>query len=276
MEFQDTTIPSFQDFASQYKSPGAPGMSRSQLNDLRDTWNQMYYPNAFQAALMNFQNEWQSPVNQMLRYQQAGLNPYSFQSQQSASGAQGSKPEPQFGRQQLNQEKISNALKAASSVSQVMGVAKDIYDYLKFGKDRSFYQTSLLKAQNTAQSLAIQRSEAALDWDNYWNYGSTIVPTDEYGNNVIDPNNSPRAKYMQSSTDRINGQIDQLKYLTKFLYPSQKDLNDARTALIKYQKEISEGRYDAVLNIHTGNATADSILRMIGMWLLQSSVGIRL
>ncbi len=278
MEFQDTTTPSFQDYVNQYKSPYAQGMSTSKMNDLRDTWAQMYYPNAFQAAMLNYQNEWQKPLNQMLRYQEAGLNPYSFQAQQSASGAQGAKPEPQFGRQQLNQEKISNALKAASTVTQVMSVAKDIYDYLKFGKDRSFYQTSLTKNNADAASYLAQIKEQEMAWSQYWN-GARQGYDDEgndMGFQIWDPNESPRAQYMQSSTQRINAQIGQLQYLTKFLYPSQKDLNEARKALIDYQKEISQGRYDAVLKINTGNRTADSILRMIGMWLLQSSIGIRL
>lgn len=272
MEFQDTTTPSFQQYWNDINK-GNPLYTKAQYKDAYDTWASMYYPNAFQAAMMNYQNEWQSPVNQMLRYQQAGLNPYSFQAQQSASGSQGAQLKQATGHQEMNQKAIQNAISAASSLGSLMGVAKELYDYIKFGHKQSFYRTGLLETQSTTAKIQQQREDAALAWENYWNFGSSLAPVDEDGNTVVDPHKSPRAIYMAASTNRIQMQIEQLDYIVNFLYPSQEAQNTARAALAQYQKAIMAGHNEAVLDLHTGNESADQILRMLAYWLMENSTG---
>lgn len=233
-------------------------------------WASLYYPNAFQAAMLNYQNEYEKPINQMLRYQEAGINPYAFQPQQSASGAQGSKP---GSFSQTYQDRVQNAMKAVSSLSQAAGIAKELYDYCKFGVG---IRQNDLDISGFNRSTALSRSQSAAyqaQWDQWWNTGidnssSEGTPSDHYFPGIIE--SSPRARYMEASTQRIERQVKQLDYFVDILYPSQKEALEARAALQAYQKDIQQGNYDAILNINTGNKTADSILKMLCIMLMNN------
>lgn len=269
MEFQDTTTPNFQDYQAQNRQYWR--MWHDSDKDAFMSWAQMYYPNAFQAALLNYQNEYEKPINQMLRYQEAGLNPYSFQSQQSASGSQGAAPTPSFGFQEIRNKKMQTFLNGVQDIVQIVGAAKEVYDYMNYGRNQSFYRTALSQSQAATAEIQRQRASTALDWESYWNYGSTQVPVDEYGNNVLDPKVSPRAIYMENSSQRIANQVRQLSYMVDFLYPSQVEANEARAALVEYQKEIEQGKYDAILSINTGNKNVDAFLRALCMFFVGST-----
>ena len=273
MEFTDNTTPSFQDYVQQYEripynTLTVNGIPAGQYRDLMQTWEQMYYPNAFQAAMLNYQNEYEKPINQMLRYQEAGLNPYSFQHQQSASGSQGAAPKQMLGNQELSQKRISNVISGISSISGALGVAKELYDYLAFGKERSFQQTQLTRASAEAAQFAADIKQAEAAWSNYWDFGADMAFPDHP---EWTTSKSPRATYMLASTNRIKRQIAQVDYMIKELYPSQKDANEARAALQKYQKEILAGHNDAVLNINTGNPVLDSIFKFL-MYLVSENL----
>lgn len=267
MEFIDNITPTF----DQYLPTQLEAQNRwmvgknTRTADNYNQWAQLYYPNAFQVAMLNYQNEYEHPLQQMLRYQQAGLNQYAFQPSQSASGSQGSKPGSELPRQQLNQQKISNALKAVSTVSQAMSVAQEIYDYINFGKGIS--ENNLLMTQYNSEAAYYKALEASSNakWTQFWNEG--VDNGTEVGTLISD---SPRAKYMQSSTNRINAQISQLNALVDIIYPSQSAANSARAALNLYQKELMQGNYDAILKINTGNATLDAIFKMLALKLLQN------
>lgn len=66
---------------------------------------------------------------------------------------------------------------------------------------------------------------------------------------------------MQQSTDRIAAQISQLETLVNMIYPSQKQANEARSALDDYKKQVLAGQKDVILQIDTGDQTADAILK---------------
>lgn len=252
MEFIDNTTPSFEQY--QQNMPYTFGATNPDKRDMFREWAQMYYPNAFQAALLNYQNEYDRPINQMLRYQEAGLNPYSFQPSQSSTGSAGSKPGVVS---QTASERIKNAISGVQTTVDAARTASELYDYLKYGRWTSYYN------MNAAQYQAsIKGAEA--DWSNYWNYGPG------YGSNAVYVEGSPRARYMEGSTQRIEAQVAQLNYLVDSLYPSQEAANQARAALQDYTKQIQQGNYDAILQIDTGNKTADTILRMLAMMLLNN------
>lgn len=255
--------PTFGQYYSQTEgqNPWTVGKNSRSADVYRD-WASLYYPNAFQASMLNYQNEYEKPINQMLRYQEAGLNPYSFQAQQSASGAQGSKPGA-FAA--TTQDKVQNALKAASTLSSAVGIAKELYDYCQFGfgirqNEKAISASNLIRAQSEAS-----KAQSEADWSLYWNYGQDFGPNAPY------VQGSPRARYMEVSTNRIDRQVKQLDYFVDTLYPSQKEALEARAALQEYQKEIQQGNYDAILNINTGNKTADAILRMLAMMLMNNA-----
>lgn len=256
MQFVDNTTPSN---VRQYQLTleniaGLPFASRRQrAND----WAAMYYGNAYNTAMTNYMNEYNSPKEQMLRYMEAGINPFlAGQDSGNMSGAPNAtvpKGSPDAGPK--FSDIASATLSGLGTLSGALRTAQSIYDYIKYGRDIS--STNLRSAQ---QLLSKYQSEA--DWSLYWNYGEGMGP------NSPAVQSSPRAQYMHDSTQRISAQVRQLTGLVDMIYPSQKEANEARSALTGLQKEILDGQRGAVLNIKTGNETADSILRMVVYWLM--------
>lgn len=277
MEFNDQVTPSWQDYYSQMYNPNAPGLAptQAQNRDWYNSWLSMYMPNAFQAALLNYQNEYERPVNQMLRYQEAGLNPYSYQHQQSASGSQGAQIKPSTDNQEMSLKRVQTMMNGVSSLSSALGAAKEIYDYINFGVEQQGYRTSILASQSEAANYEALLKGSDLNWQRYWNQGVDL-PVTYYDSNGQKhdflPSHSPRAKYMQESTSRLRAQIAQLSYMVNTLYPSQTAANEARAALTNYLQEIEAGKNQAVLNINTGHKDLDAVLRFI-VYLLKDNSG---
>lgn len=257
--FQDSVTPSQQEYASQ---AGHGLKFPSDRNDLYKEWLSMYLPNAFQTAMLNYQNEWNSPLNQMKLKQQAGLNPYSDGQVESASGSAGAAPNvlsSSVDRRNAISQAMNSFTQGVSRLVGSMQAATQIYDYMNYGKDISHYNKGIASYNlDAAQSNAFIRGQEAA-WSGYWNTGGGR--TNDSGEYIVE--GSPRAKYMQASTDRINAQIGQLTYMVNELYPSQKEANLARAALADYQKQVLAGQNDAVLNINTGNKEADTVLRFL-------------
>lgn len=270
-QFVDTVTPSFE----EYEQQTSHGIELpSDKNDTYKEWLSLYAPNAFQAAMLNYQNEYNKPLNQMLRWQDAGLNPYAFQMSDSASGSQGAAPHALSSAPERMKARTDSLAKGVNSMFEAFGVAKELYDYMQYGRKEHFYNVGT--AENRASITQAQADAAWADmaWQMYWNYGrDSQDPATGYS-----VSESPRARYMENSTQRLESQIKQLDYMVDFLYPSQVEANEARAALLEYQKEIASGRNDAVLNINTGNPTRDAILKMLCYLLMDNvpSVGIRL
>jgi len=267
MEFQDTTTPSFQEYKDANQQYWRAWKDTDK--DAFASWSQMYYPNAFQAALLNYQNEYEKPVNLMLRYQEAGLNPYSFQHQSSASGSQGSAPTPSFGFQEIRNKKMQTFLNGVQDIVQIVGAAKEVYDYMSYGQDRSAYQTLAAGYNADIQSAIARSRQSEAAWNEYWNQGEiSQLPSSVGSDNPVFINQAPRAVYMDNSTKRIANQIEQLSYMVDYLYPSQVEANKARAAIVEYQKDIEQGKYDAILSINTGNKNVDAFLRALCMFFV--------
>lgn len=276
MEFIDNITPSL---GTYMENTGHTGNAINAKNDRYKEWLSIYAPNAYQAALLNYQNEYDRPINQMLRWQEAGLNPYAFQPSTGATGSQGaavrsvsSGPE----RAQALQGFANTALKGVSTIAQAANAAKEIYDYMNYGYRTSFYNSAQAEYNSQAAAYRALTAENEYLWNSYWNTGQDAVlgPDGSTWMNKGTPgqliSNSPRGHYMQNSSDRIAAQINQLNYMVNELYPSQKDANAARAALTDYQKQVMQGQNDAVLKINTGNTTADMVLKLITFWLMSS------
>lgn len=242
-------------------------LGTSQITNPTDTWNnflQMYMPNAFQAAMLNYQNEYNSPVNQMLRYQEAGINPYGAVGNirtESASGSPGAAPGTSHTPGVL--EKIASIAKnAVGAINPALDAAIQLFDYMNYGRERS--RSSMLKSQYDAT-----RAQYESAWSEYWNAGIDSSRGDNAAGVI---GSSPRAKYMAQSTSRLAMQIKQLETMVDSIYPSQKEANDARAALQNYLREVQQGRNQAVLDINTGSKTADAILQFL-VYLLQDNAG---
>lgn len=273
MEFIDTQTP---------QSPRSYYDSMKQVNDSKywskysnqaaSDWATMYYQNAYNTALLNYQNEYNSPLQQMLRYQEAGINPFLAQTDAGnmSSTPSGAAPRGSASGVPSSTEIASSVNQGINSLVNVLKTAQGVYDYVQYGRPLQEFnvQTSgneMMRSRfeaDSAQALARQR-EAEMVWSRYWNLGEESVP-DGGGVSISE---TPRARYMQASTERISAQIDQLKSLVDVLYPSQQQANEARAALNDYQKQVLQGQNDAILMIDTGSPERDAILKQVLFWL---------
>lgn len=236
-------------------------------------WATMYYQNAYNTALVNYQNEYNSPLQQMLRYQDAGINPFLAAQDSGNMGAyhSGGTPRGNFTAPSKVQEAAA-VNQSVNTLNQTLKTAQSIYDYIQYGRPLNEAQLNIsnwdaMRAKfeaDSAQYQALQR-EAESAWARYWNLGEEGYVDPENGGKLM--SETPRAAYMEMSTQRIASQINQLESLVTVLYPSQKQANEARAALADYQKQVLEGQKGAILQLDTGDPTRDAILKQVLFWL---------
>lgn len=281
MEFVDNVTPqSGRDYAVQFESIPIPRWFWNKRDEqtARD-YMSLYYQNAYNTALLNYQNEYNSPLQQMLRYQEAGLNPFLAANDPGNMGSAPSGAAPRGSSAAGDSPaQVAGAFnQAVGQINQTLQTAKTIYDYLQYGRplqelslDTQGTNLDIKKVQKliedynleSAQSSAATKN-AEMQWSRYWNLGEDAFS--DTGGKVSD---SPRAKYMDMSTQRIASQIDQLQSLVKVLYPAQADNYKATKALNDLKREVLDGQKGAVLNLSTGDEKADSIMHLVAYWLL--------
>ena len=235
---------------------------------LYNDWAAMYYQNAYNTALMNYQNEYNSPLQQMLRYQEAGLNPFLAQADNGNMGSSHSGAAPRGGFTPPSKlQGAQVALQGINMLQQVLEASQGIYDYVNYGAPSHAQglenlglqgynlgvQGQLLGKQLDTADANLRKALAEAGWSEYWN-GS---------NNPLGVEYSPRAEYMENSTQRIAAQIDQLNALVNVIYPSQEARNVASAALDAYKTAVMRGENDAILSIDTGHPELDSILQSV-------------
>lgn len=267
-----------------------PSTGRAYWQEMKDvspkkTWNKvdeqtardymaMHYQNAYNTALMNYQNEYNSPLQQMLRYQEAGLNPFLAQNDAGNMGSAipGASPRGSAAATPSGTEIAGSVSQGINALANVLRTAQGVYDYVQYGRPLQEFNlgisgNQLMKSRfeaDSAQAMARSR-EAEMAWSRYWNLGEEGY-TDP-ANGVMLMSETPRARYMEMSTERMSAQIEQLKSLVDVLYPSQKQANEARAALNDYQKQVMQGQNDAILSIDTGDPQRDAILKQVLFWL---------
>lgn len=275
MEFVDNVTPSngrsywreFEDFA-----PGAFWNKRDEQT-ARD-YMALHYQNAYNTALLNFQNAYNSPLQQMLRYQEAGLNPFLAQNDAGNMGSAipGASPRGSSAATPSDTEKANSVNQGINALANVLRTAQGVYDYVQYGRPLQELNVGtagneLMRSKfeaDSAQAQALSR-QAEAAWSRYWNLGEEGY-TDP-NNGVMLMSETPRGRYMEISTQRISSQIEQLKSLVDVLYPSQAQANEARAALTDYQKQVLQGQSDAILQIDTGDPQRDAILKQVLFWL---------
>lgn len=268
MQFVDTTTPQT---SRDYRD--AVWGSRNTLSDAAfqasHDWATMYYQNAYNTALMNYQNEYNKPINQMLRYQEAGISPWLVAGQANPgnmdSSHAGAAPKGSF-TAPTSVQKQAAAVQTLQSINQVVGSVIDTYNYMKYGAPTAAQQLENLQTQGNILVENFRKYAAEADWAQYWNYPAG------YGD--INMQDSPRAKYMAFSAQEKAAHIAQLESLVETLYPSQAAANEARAALAAYQKEIQEGKYDAILQINTGYPALDNWLKLLAFKLVETNISL--
>ena len=218
---------------------------------------------------VNYQNEYNKPLNQMLRYQEAGISPWLVAGQANPgnmdSSHAGAAPKGSF-TAPTSVQKQAAAVQTLQSINQVVGSVIDTYNYMKYGAPTAAQQLENLQTQGNILGENFRKYAAEADWAQYWNYPAG------YGD--INMQDSPRAKYMAFSAQEKAAHIAQLESLVETLYPSQAAANEARAALAVYQKEIQEGKYDAILQINTGYPALDNWLKLLAFKLVETNISL--
>lgn len=261
MQFVDTTnysLPSQKDAQNQvfgdYTTRDASDYSQAAYNYLIHQQD-----NALQIALMNYQNRYNSPENQMLLRQAAGINPYSDYSVQGAAASSvGSSPQV---RSSGNYAKHLQATQ--SLVGQLLNsfeVGQKLYDYITYGRDLSKYQVDAAVGRSNVISENVQQ-EVMKTGQLAWMLG--YPGYDQIGESPFGSQFNATTGTKYAAIRRTNAYLDQVKYMIEHLYPSQVERNEALKALDDYRLEMLKGQYGAAVNLNTGNSTADSIIQFL-------------
>lgn len=201
---------------------------------------------AYNLYLWNLQNEYNTPAAQMQRYREAGLNPHLAYTQQNAASSPQSSSSPTVSPKNTHSKHIDNILGALSYMNQIVGQVSDISEAFSRNKLRS-HQSMVQDQLGALNSLKGEQYRYLL------------------GISGVEPEsslyNSPFAQFYRTQTEAKQSYIDELKAMIS-LIPDKQAQTQALTELERYRLEIMKGQNDAILNIHTGNDTWDSILRI--------------
>lgn len=225
--------------------------------------------NQFNLDVWNMQNEYNTPQAQMQRYLDAGLNPNLIYGQSNMSGdvksATAAQPRSAgtFGKMtQAGLSAIGQMISAARS-------AREMYDYLNFGKDLSRYQTQTAFFNSAYARERADQASLDTQFLNYISGRGLNVPIEYSGDLSADEvwrksfENSPRAKLYDYQVQTQEQKFNQLVQLVAMI-PNQ----SARLAVLKqlddYRLEIMKGQNDFVLNVHTGLGEGfDNFIKMM-------------
>lgn len=208
--------------------------------------------NAYNLQLWNLANEYNSPAAQMGRYQVAGLNPNLIYGQQNTTSPLQAAQNSAFKSQGTHAKSVQNQLATIQQMQAIVQSAAETYDYVKYGAE-----TSRWKMIGSQESVLNQKMENA--WLDYMLHGDNMI----YGDSTRMVN-GPRAQLLKYQQDEKYWDIARVKFMVNSLLPSQEARNNALTALDKYQLDMMNGKYGAVLDIHTGlGETVDNWVRLI-------------
>lgn len=207
---------------------------------------------AYNLELFNLTNQYNSPAEQMKRYQDAGLNPFLIYGQQNTASPASAASAASFRTGGAMAKGVQAGLSTIGQIVNTVRAARETYDYMKFGAEEHGWQRNLTREQGQAVSL-----------QNLWNrylLGMEGSDSPVYG--------SPRGEMYSYQSETQKQKYEQVKAMISMI-PDQKERLRALIALDDYKLNIMHGQNDAVLNIHTGNATADAFIRLLGYWILQ-------
>lgn len=188
-------------FANNKWSVPSLGFDIHRRNDLSGAssaffnyWQQQQQ-NAYELELWNLNNQYNSPEQKMLRYQQAGLNPqlaYSDTSQGSpASASSPIAAKPTNFKAQNTVNALNSAGAMLKSLVGVMQGARDVYQFSRYGETYLEQQNRLARTQADLLDYSADSRRAEMNALS-WLYGSGI------------PYNSP---FMRKYETGIMGQV---------------------------------------------------------------------
>lgn len=212
---------------------------------------------AYNLELWKATNEYNSPEAQMARYQQAGLNPNLIYGQSNTAQAPASASANTFRSSGTYARSAANTLNMIGQFRSIVQQAKDIWDYAKYGSEEhrlqnitEFYKGALAKSQAGVSQLN--------ELFENWLLGSPDSPDYSGTRRGLMYDLGYRLKQGQADVQEANYQ--RVLALTKMI-PDQQARTVALRALDEYRLKILQGQNDAILNLNTGNDTADAFLR---------------
>lgn len=212
---------------------------------------------AYNLELWNLMNEYNTPAAQMKRYQDAGLNPNLIYGQSNTASSPQAASAMSFRSGNVQARKTANALDMIGQFRNIVQQAKDIWDYAKYGAKEhqlenvtEFYRGALTKSQAGISQLN--------ELFENWLLGSPDSP--DYSGSRRGQMYDLGYRIKQGQADLQDANYQRVLALTKMI-PDQQARLAALRALDEYRLKILQGQNDAVLNISTGNETADAFLR---------------
>lgn len=232
-------------------------------------WQQQQQ-NAYELELWNLNNQYNSPYNQMQRFQMAGLNPNLIYKQSNASAGPAGSSEPIAAKPtnfkaQNTLSALDSAGRLLNSLNGVISQVQDTFDYAKYGVRNSQLRNSLLfhqidKTQEEASALSrqnfIQRILAG------------EIPLDQKFQREIDDSEYSAkdipliARYLLGNTTSEKN-LEKLEYIIDKVLPSQVENTRAGTSLRESEKAWNDNIRDFVGSVNTGIPWLDSLLKAI-------------
>lgn len=195
---------------------------------------------AYNLDLWRLQNEYNTPEAQMLRYQQAGLNPNLIYGQQNLGANASSASPASFRSAGTHAKSVANQLNTIGQIQGLVKSARDTFDYLQYGKETNYWQ--MIGAQEQALGLKLNN-----EWTDYLNHGENMI----YGDTTRLVN-GPRALLNSQEQALKAQQWRRMEYMITTLMPDQHSATQALTTLRENQAAIQDGKYGAVLDIDLG------------------------
>ena len=216
---------------------------------------------AYNLDLWKLMNEYNSPSAQMMRYQDAGLNPNLIYNQQNTASSPQAASASTFrsaGTQSKSLSAQSSALnETVGSILSALRLGKDVYDYATYGAE-----TNRWKMIGTQESALGEKLSNA--WQDWLLHGENMI----YGDASRLPN-GPAAQQYMSRTQQINYGVARMQAVIS-LIGDQKLREQALTALDQYRLQMLEGQTGAALSINTGTSWLDSLLKALSFFFMNN------
>lgn len=210
---------------------------------------------AYNLELWNLQNKYNSPAEQMKRFQDAGLNPNLIYQQQNTASAPSPASANSFRSGGTYARNTQNAVNAIGQVMNIVKAARETFDYMKYGREEHAW----------ARNLTMQRSQGQA-LENYWN--SYLLGMDSQGENSPIPG-SLRSRMYQYQIDSQEQRYLQLKALAEMI-PDQSARTRALKALDDQRLQILQSQTGFITNFNTGHPEFDSFFKMLAFFVLNS------
>lgn len=210
---------------------------------------------AYNLDLWHLQNEYNSPAAQMMRYQDAGLNPNLIYGQQNVAQSPASVNAASFRSAGTQAKGAQNAINMIGQVVSTIKAARDTYDYMKYGAETNRW--NMINAQESAFKVKMDN-----EWNDWLLHGENMI----YGDGTRLPY-GPKATMYNTQMNINQKKFEQLRAVVAMI-PDQRKRIQALEALDSYRLQILQGQYGFVNNINTGSQGLDSFLKMLGYFLL--------